>query len=68
MKKVLGFAIALTCLIGNPNAVADSELRYSGFGMFHLYLSDDTGSQVVFSGTYEQIQNQIQTLQQTSIQ
>lgn len=68
MKKVLGFAIALTCLIGNQNAVADSELRYSGFGMFHLYLSDDTGSQVVFSGTYEQIQSQIQTLQQTSIQ
>ena len=68
MKKILWTAIVVTSLMGNQSAFAESELRYSGFNMFQLVLTDDAGSQVSYSGTYDQIQTQITTLQEKAIQ
>jgi hypothetical protein len=68
MKKTLWIAIVVASLMGNQSAFAEAELRYAGFNMFQLMLTDDSGSQVSYSGTYDQIQTQITTLQEKAIQ
>jgi hypothetical protein len=66
-KKILTLGMALSLLLVGQPANAESVLRYSGFNMFHLVLTDDSGSQISYSGTYEQIQTQISQLQEQAI-
>lgn len=67
MRKFLVFVLVLSSIMIGTSAHADSELRYSGFNVFHLDLTDDSGSKVSYSGTYNQIQDQISKLREQAI-
>lgn len=68
LKKILlTLVLFLLTTMGNT-AYAESELRYSGFNMFQLVLTDDSGNKVTYSGTYDQIQTQVTALQERAIQ
>lgn len=68
MRKFIFTTVLILLSFVGQAAHADSELRYSGFNMFQLVLTDNSGNQVTYSGTYDQIQSQITSLQEKAIQ